>query len=430
MPALGKLFSSEKTWHQGVLSLADQGVASITNFTTGLILARGCSKEEFGLYMLGFTIILLVTDLQASLIATPYMVYAPRLRGPALALYAGSTLIHQLFFSLIAMVLLTVGALATHFGVGPHGLEPVLWALSGVLSLIMFREFVRRMCFARMKIRAVFLFDLCIGVTQVCGLLLLSRLHLLTPSRAYWLIGTACGIAVLGWFWGDRKFYHPRFDASLNDIKRNWIFGKWVFASGLLWTASTNLYPWLLAFFHGTAAAGIFAACLGVVSASNPALLGINNFLGPKIALKYAAGGPESLRKFVLKVTAALALPVSILALALIVWGDRLIAALYGHRYSGNGLVVDILAVNLLVSALSFSFSRALFAIERADLDFSLNVAAILIMATLGLWLVRSYGPLGAAWGLLVANIVASVARAAAFLRLQPRIADAEEVLT
>jgi hypothetical protein len=70
------------------------------------------------------------------------------------------------------------------------------------------------------------------------------------------------------------------------------------------------------------------------------------------------------------------------------------------------------------LSAVVFSFSRALFAIERADLDFVLNFAAIAIMLTLGLWLVKTHGPLGAAIGLLVAGSVTSVLRVGAFLRL------------
>ena len=122
-----------------------------------------------------------------------------------------------------------------------------------------------------------------------------------------------------------------------------------------------------------------------------------------------------------LKISAVLAIPVYLLAIVLMLWGDCFIALLYGSRYSGNGLVVGILAMNLLVTAVGFSFLRALFAIERADLDFALNLAAIFIMFTLGLWLVRTYGPLGAASGLLGANIVTSIVRARKLLRLSAR---------
>jgi hypothetical protein len=69
-----------------------------------------------------------------------------------------------------------------------------------------------------------------------------------------------------------------------------------------------------------------------------------------------------------------------------------------------------------------------LFAVERADLDFWLNVVTILIMVTMGLALVRAYGPLGAAFGLFGANIVTAVIRAGAFLRLPVPIASTFEV--
>ncbi len=410
--------ASGKDVSQGFFSLADQAVASITNFATGVILARACSKEEFGLYMLGFTVILLVTDVQTSLIATPYMVYAPRLKGRAHALYSGSTLVHQLVFSLVAMVVLACIAFVTQFGIGPHGLPRMMGALSTVIALIMLREFVRRVCFARLKLKAAFVFDACVGAGQILGLLWFARMGWLSANSAYWVIGGICGVAVALWLWFDRALYRPSIGESIADLKRNWTFGKWVFASGLLWTASTNLYPWLLAFFHGAAAAGTFAACMGVVSASNPVLLGIQNLVGPKIAHEYADNGPAALRRLVLKISGIIAIPLSLVTLVLIIWGDRLIGMLYGHQYAGNGLVVAALACNLLVTAVAFAFSRALFAVERADLDFRLNLAAIAIMGTLGLWLVRNYGPLGAALGLLTAVVLTSGVRAMIFLLL------------
>jgi len=417
----GLALSPDRALHQGIVSLADQAVASATNFLTGVIIARACSKEQLGLYMLGFSLILLMTDFQTSLITTPYMVYAPRLKGSAHALYTGSTLIHQLAFCLITMLGVACGAFAVTKGVGPRGLGPVLWALCVVIALIMLREHARRVSFARLKLWTAFLFDTCIAVGQIGGLLVLARFGLLSASRAFWVIGSVCGIAVLGWLWSDREFYHPHLGESLADLKKNWVFGKWVFASGLVWAVSMSLYPWFLAYFHGAASTGVWAACLGVVSVGNPALLGIQNFVGPKISHVYATEGPEALRRWVLKISAVISLPVSLLCLGLILWGGRLVALLYGRQYAGNSLVVAILALNLLVAAAAFSFSRALMAIERADLDFLVNFAALFVMVTLGFWLVRAFGALGAAIGLFGANLATSAVRAGVFLRLPAR---------
>jgi O-antigen/teichoic acid export membrane protein len=419
--------SPEKSLLQGIISLADQAVASATSFATGIILARTCSKDELGLYMLGSSLIFLVTDFQTSLITTPYMVYAPRLKGRAHALYTGSTLIHQLVFCLITMIAVAGGAIALSHGIGPHGLAPVLWALSVVIALIMLREHARRVSFARLKLTTAFLFDTSIAVGQIGGLLLLAHFGLLSASRAFCVVGAVCGIAVMGWLWSDREFYHPRLSHSLSDLKKNWVFGKWVFASGLVWALSMNLYPWFLAYFHGTASAGVWAACVGVVSVANPALLGLQNLVGPKISHEYAESGPQGLRRMVLKITAAISLPVSLLCVVMMIWGGRLIALLYGRQYAGNRWTVAILSLNFLVFAASFSFSRALYAIERADLDFQLNFAALFIMVTMGFWLVRAYGPLGAAIGLLAANFVTSAVKAGAFLTLPNRIETGRE---
>jgi len=423
----GLSLSPERSLHQGIISLADQAVASATNFATGIIIARACSKEELGLYMLGFSLIFLMTDFQTSLITTPYMVYAPRLKGRAHALYTGSTLIHQLAFCLFTVFGVVCGAFVVGKGFGPKGLGPVLWALSLVIALIMLREHARRVSFARLRLKTAFLFDTSIAVGQIGGLLLLARFGILSASRAFWVIGSVCGIAVLVWLWTDREFYHPRMSESRADLKKNWVFGKWVFASGLVWALAMNLYPWFLAYFHGTASTGVWAACLGVVSVGNPALLGIQNFVGPKIAHVYAESGTKALRRFVLKITAAIFFPVSLLCLVLIVWGGRIIALIYGRQYAGNNLVVAVLAVNVLVFAASFTFSRALMAIERADLDFLANSAALFVMVVLGFWLVRSFGTLGAAIGFLAANFVTSTVRAGIFLRLPGHTAAARE---
>jgi O-antigen/teichoic acid export membrane protein len=424
---LEKLQSPDTALHQATISLADQAAASATNFLTGMIIARACSKEELGLYTLGFSLVLLMTDFQTSLITTPYMVYAPRLKGNAHALYTGSTLIHQSTFCLLTMLGVACGAVVVTHGVGPRGLGPVLWALVLVIALLMLREHARRVSFARLKLKTAFLFDSFIAIGQIGGLLILARLHLLSASRAYWVVGSVCGIGVAGWLWFDREFYEPRLGQSLADFKKNWVLGKWVFASGLVWALSMNLYPWLLAAFHGVASTGVWAACLGVVSIGNPALQGIQNLIGPKISHVYAATGLKALHRLLLKITVVTTIPMSLLCVVMFIWGGRLLTLLYGRQYAGNRSVVAVLSLNLLFTALSFSFSRGLFAIDRADVDFVVNFTALFIMITLGLWMVRAFGPLGAAFGLLGANLLTTAVRVGAFSWLPRRTSVRQE---
>jgi O-antigen/teichoic acid export membrane protein len=422
---LRRTLGGKRSLQQSFIALTDQAVVSATNFLTGVIIARACSKEELGLYALGFTLILMMADLQSSLIMTPYMVYAPRLKGKAHALYTGSTLLHQLGFCVLTMAGLVIGAVAAGRGLGPKGLAGILWALAFVIALIMLREHARRVSFARLQLKTALLFDSSIALGQAAGLLLLAHFHLLSASRAYWMVGLASLIAVAGWLWWDREFYEPRMREAIEDLKRNWILGKWVLASGLLSTLSVNLYPWLLAALRDVQSAGIYAACLGAVSAGNPIMLGLQNLIGPRIAHQSAAHGVESLKRLVLKSTLGSAAPMALFAVVTFRWGGVLLERLYGHQYAGNGIVVSILSVNIVVQAAAFPISRALYAIERADIDFAVNLIAVLIMLTAGLWLVRTYGPPGAAYGMLGANLATSLVRAVIFVKLSNRLSAA-----
>ncbi len=401
--------------HKGSFTLANQGVVSATNFLTSVAIGRFCTKDQFGLYMLGYSIVLFVLDLQISLISTPYMIYSPRLKGKKLHLYSGSSLLHQIILSLALMTFLAAWGGVLSLGIGPSGLAPIIWSLMVVIGFIMLREFVRRICFADLRMEIALFFDFCVALIQISGLLVLAHYHLLAATQAFWVIGGACGLAGVAWLFLNRKTFIVCTSQALSDFKINWTFGKWVFASGILWAVSMNLYPWFLTFFHGTASAGEWGACLGVLALINVPLAGIQNFIGPKISNVYAKNGVSALRGFAFKTSILVGSIMSTLCCMLYLFGDPLMVFLYGTKYTGNGTVVFVLALSMVAASLAFAFSRALFVLERADIDFKVNIVPLVVLFTFGIWFVRSYGPLGAAYGLLLANIAATVVRFASF---------------
>ena len=174
-PAIFKLIDSSST-RQGIIALSDQGVTSFTNFITGIILARVCGKEQLGLYVLGFSLVLFIMGIQDSLILSPLTVYSPRLKGIDLARYYGSTLIHQLIFSGLSVLGLSIAGLLLSSGFDPQQFAPVLWALVIAITFMLLREYARRVCFARLQMKAALILDLGVCVVQIGGLLLLSHL--------------------------------------------------------------------------------------------------------------------------------------------------------------------------------------------------------------------------------------------------------------
>ena len=386
----------------GVIALMDQVVASATNFLTGIIIGRACTKDEFGLYLLCFNIVLFVVDLQTSLLSSPYTVYCQRLKGRQLAHYTGSSLIQQLMLCLLTVFAIWIGENFLIKVFPAPGLINVLDTLLLVISFIMLKEFIRRLCFANLLMKTAFLVDSAVCVIQLSGLLFLYSRALISARTAFWVVGIACAVAATGWLLIKRDLYSLSNLGFWKHLTKNWSFGSWIFGSGLLWALSMTLYPWILAYFHGTASAGIWGACWGIASIANPLMLGIQNFLGPRIVASYAKGGRHELLKCTRQNSILFLLLVLPVAVTLLFGGGYLAVLFYGAKYAGNHKIISVLAVNLLIMAVSFPFSYGLLAMEKTRAYFSANVVPLLITVSCGIYLVKKFGPFGVALGLFL----------------------------
>jgi O-antigen/teichoic acid export membrane protein len=401
----------------GIVSLADQAVVSGTSFLTGVLVGRACTQAEFGLYTLGLSIIVFIVGLQTSLISSPYTVYSPRISGVERALYAGSSLVHQLGLSIAVIVALLLAGLVFSTGVGPDGLGALAWVLAGVTGLITLREFVRRVCFARIRMTSALVMDSCVAMLQLGGLAALFHFGLISPMRAYLVVGAASGLVAVGWLFAMRSGFRVELATALSHLKRNWRLAKWLVAGSLLLTAGMSAYPWLLAGMHGTAATGILGACMGVAFLAHPFFLGLRNFLDPRASHGYARGGKREVRSVVGLASLLTVAIMGCFCLVILVFGGWLVTLIYGPQYAGNDAIVRVLAVASAISVIGMPAYSGLLAMERSDIAFKSYLVALILVLTVGLWLVGAYGVLGAAIGLLVSNLGSSAVRWVAFHR-------------
>jgi O-antigen/teichoic acid export membrane protein len=413
----GLVFSNE------ILSLTDQAVVSAANFSINVIIGRSCTQEEFGLYMLGFSILLILLPMQTSLILGPYSVFCPRLKGIELCHYTGSTLIHQVALSgLLAIALAAAGGVLS-FGIGPQGLAAIVWTLAVTITLVMFREYARQVSMAHLSLKAVLILDIGVAIFQVICLLTLAHLGILSATKAFWVTGTACGLAGLGWVIYQRRDFTLKLGLAVADFWRNWSFGKWLLGARLVHLGSNQLYPWLLVFFYGTAATGVLAACTWTIYLANPFLLGMSNYLGPKTAHAFASAGAPEVRRIVIQNSLIFLAVMGPFCAVMLVFGDQILGLLYGPKYSGHGLLVGVLALSQLALALTLPTNAGLAAIERPDVGLKSSLVALGSMLTLGLCLVKWLGPLGVGFGLLAGNLAISTFRWVVFNRECPATA-------
>lgn len=396
------------TARQGLTTLADQGVYSVTNFLTGVIVARGASTAELGHYALGFGLLILLTTLQSSLVSVPYNVYALRIPERERGAYTGSTAVHQLLLSAISVALLGAAFLLLGRGTLLPGMRPVVSALALVIPLALAREYARQLLFSRLRFSSALLLDGAVAVVQLGTMLLLARAGLLSARTAFLAVGGACAVALVLAIPLVRGLFQLVPSRIVPAFRTNWATGRWSAAASGVFIVGAQLYPWFMAAHRGAAEAGVYAACLGVTALTNPLLVGMGNLVAPKIMHAFADGGLEGLQR-VTRVAMAVVLGVmAVMVPLLFLVGGALLRRVYGAEYGGYGFTVGVLALAQFLDWASLPAHHALFFMDRAKVAFKAHLLVLLVTVVLGFALVARLGPLGAAVGLLIGNAAAT----------------------
>ena len=388
---------------RGTVSLLDQGIVSLANFLTGVLVARSCPKEELGLYSLGFSVLLFCTGIQSAVISVPYTIYSPQVAERERAAYSGSALVHQLALSLLAAAVVGGGALVLDV-TGQPGVAALLAAVALALPFPLAREYARQLLFARLRFPSALALDGAVAGLQFALLLSLRRLGLLSARSAYAAVGAACGAGVLLAAMAVWRWFQIRRERVLPDLRANWATGRWALTGGMVGLAGQQLYPWFLAATRGTAEAGALAACTGITFIANPIIIGLGNLLVPKTVHAFASGGVPALARVVRQGTLALAAVMAVVTPVMLVAGRSLLGLVYGDRYLAYGLTVGLLSLSQAVDVVAVPAGCALYAMEKPSAVVKGNAIVLAVTATLGLAFVHLLGPLGVATGLLLGN--------------------------
>jgi O-antigen/teichoic acid export membrane protein len=393
---------------QGITTVLDQGIVSLTNFSTGVIVARSASVEELGHYSLGFGLVLLLTSVQTSVISVPYNVYGMRVPDGERRAYTGSTLIHHLFISAGSVAVMGAAGLILARGEGLPGMASVVSMIALTIPLSLAREYGRQLFFSRLRFSSALLLDVVVAVVQLGGLLSLARAGRLSATTAYAVTGIACAIAVVLWAGRARGLFQIVPSRVMPTFRTNWVTGRWSLAAGIVAIAGAQLYPWFIAATRGIDQAGVLAACMGITALTNPLLIGSGNFLAPKIMHAHAAGGLRGLQQVTRVALAAVVGAMAVICPLLFLVGGELLGLVYGASYARHGLTVGVLSLALVADWASLPAHYALLFLDRAHVMFKSNLIVLGVAVGLGFPLVAALGAIGAAWGLLAGNLLAT----------------------
>jgi len=407
---------------RGICSIFDQVIVSGANFATGVIVGRNCLPEELGVYYLGLSVVMFVSGLQRELVSAPYMVYCHQHEGKELRVYTGSTLVHHLLLTLVALAAGFSAAVTITAWKGEK-LPAVAWILLGTAPLMLLREFLRNLCFARLRLGSALVLDLAIAFLQVGSLFLLAWWEMLSVQIVYCILGASCGAACIGWMLASRGTFAGASESVVRDWGRNWSFGKWAVASQLIGSTTPYVMPWILAASHGEAATGILGACTALVGLANMFVVGIANFLTPQAARAFATGGIPALQRVLIRIGFVFVVCLSAFLVLVVVTGDQLPRLVYGKQFGGTGAVIAVLAAALLANSLGITVGNGLCAMDRPSANLPADVTNVVVTIAGAALLVAPLGALGAASAALAGTVAGSVVRAMTLRRMMAIVA-------
>ncbi len=394
-----------------IVSLIDQAAFAATTFGTGVIIGRTLLEAEFSVYYLTMTVVIVLRNVQSELVTAPYSVFRQRYEGRQRQEYAGSVVCHQLVLSLTGVcVVLLMLLLAQLHWITPS-ITPTLWVMLGVMPFLLFRSFLRSFSFASYRFWAAVAIDLTVGLGQLLGLIGLYYFGLLTVPLAFAVMGASCLAGILVWIWTSPESLRFARSRVLPDWRNNWQFSKWALASQLTGTTSPYLVPWILESVHGESTTGVYGACFTIVGLSLHFVTAVANYLTPRAAAAFAAGGRGGLLH-VLRVSTWLYLAViGAICLGFAVLGDFPVQFVYGGTYQHTGWTCTLLAGCTLAISMSVVCGNGLWAVNRPDANMTADMATM--VATLGAaaWLIGPWGKEGAAAAMFLGALTGALVR-------------------
>ncbi len=418
--------------------LIDQGIVSVVNFLTVILLARYLPLAEFGLFMVAHTILLLLTGLQNALVAQPHNILGAQRSGHDYARLTVVLGVMQLLGS-TALALLIAGAGVLWSFTGSANYAHVAYALALVVPAWMAQEFVRRALYTQGDIVAAGLNNFISYGLQLVGIVIVvlslgdvapTPVNALLALGASSLVASAFGLMQLH----TRISPHPSrndrllrhfVDPFMTTARETWRLSKWLVAQqGIAWLGASG-HGLLLTALLGPAAFGIYRAAYQVVNLLNPLRQAAINHLPSKTARVFAEQGVAALGRWSMSTTLALTIPFALCALAIVLGAKPIAALMFGSALNTHTLPEATLQLIVALGALSYTLNFA-----RAPIDYAVLVAggarAIFLrtlwlnafVVTGGILLILGFGIAGVVLSELITALLAAALTARVYAAL------------
>jgi O-antigen/teichoic acid export membrane protein len=389
-------------------SIVDQSFVSAANFLTIFLLARAMAPEDFGVFMLAYTGLLVLFSLQNAFVIQPHYYIGAPLEGKEFAQFNGLVTLMQFISSAAVCLLLAAAALLVFTGGFPsYGV--VLVTLAAIAVPWLMHTFIRRAFYTKGRAKSAALNGLVSYGLQLAAVIWLTQVFP-NPSPISVLLtygGAALIAALFGIFqmrdWLDFSGAGSLLARLTQTSRKVWDFGKWLVAQSIVGWFGMGGDTWVIAGMLGSEAVGIYRAVSHLVGVFHPLTQAAGAYLPARASLALHHGGRQRLAKWVRRTTLSLQIVVLPIALTMILFPGPILQLAYGNKFAGYEALLALSVVATVFGLLRTSLGMAILAMMASRVMFNIHLIPVLLLPTLMVPLVWFFGIFGAPWFHIVA---------------------------
>lgn len=388
------------------LALADQGIASASNFITVVLVGRHLGQHSFGAFSILWELQIFLNTLHAALVVYPLSVRGTRLSMDRLRQITTIGLI------LTVGLALPLGSAMLAAGIWQNLLTGALGATA--IMAFQLHETLRRSLMSHFLYTKVIWGD-AVAYLGMAGIVMsLAWFNALAVPGVFGAMTASFLLGSLVQAWWLRPSSAPREEIQLVALEF-WTLGRWMLASNLTMLLTTVGVQWVLALFQDLTHVAKTAALGNMIRFTNPLITAMSGLIVPAVAregdaragVRYTLVGLVILMPYLLVLFAA---------------PDFSIRVFYGNdsEYLGYRTELRVSVAACVTGYLGAMFLAILMGLGNSKANFWAQVANSIVSVGIIMPAAIKWGWTGTVFGGLIAT-VATLVMAAVLLRRELR---------
>ena len=404
-----------------LVGVCDSAIVSLSGFLTNILAGRFLAPSDFGLFATAFIVANMAILVQSSFISSPYSILAPRMEGVMRREYLATSTWMTCSTSIPIGLILSAG-MYFYFRKALAGIElaQILSIFAIYVVTVMLQDFVRRACFVHAREPAALLLDTISAGGQV--LLLIALRSRLTLDLALVVVSATTVFGIGAVYLGPLrdKSLPLHMGRLLERTRENLVLGKWLFmTSGMSWIGN-QLYVLAVAAFQTPLVVAQLSVARTIAAVSNPAVSTVENMGTPRASRLAHERGSGALRGFIGKITVMGGVPFIAIGALCFAYPEAAIRILFHRSFGDIDNLVRIFSLMPFIWFANRSIAVGINALKQPRAIFPVYVVIAFTTVAGGIYLAKSYGAIGAAYGLLFNSVLMAIGFLIQFLRLTP----------